>query len=131
MIEKYLGLIIKHFNLTKESVDSLKDKFDIQWQTKSRLAFTKKRSTNFSILTNELKRGTHLAIVEALKKYADNDSLDKYMQEEGYQYEESKEGTYDDPDEGFRDISIELPNGTIKKLIGRELTWEDEPVELI
>lgn len=38
---------------------------------------------------------------------------------------------YDDPDEGFRDISIELPNGTIKKLIGRELTWEDEPVELI
>lgn len=45
------------------------------------------------MLTNELKRGTHLAIVEALKKYADNDALDKYMQEEGYQYEESREGT--------------------------------------
>lgn len=26
--------------------------------------------------------------------------------------------------------SIKLPKGTIKKLIGRELTWEDEPVEL-
>lgn len=25
---------------------------------------------------------------------------------------------------------IELPKGTIKKLIGRELTWKDEPVEL-
>ena len=25
---------------------------------------------------------------------------------------------------------IELPKGTIKKLIGRELTWSDEPVEL-
>lgn len=25
---------------------------------------------------------------------------------------------------------IALPNGSIKKLIGRELTWEDEPVEL-
>ena len=25
---------------------------------------------------------------------------------------------------------IELPKGTIKKLIGHELTWEDEPVEL-
>lgn len=47
LIEKYLGLIIKHFNLTKESVVSLKDKFNIQWQTKSRLAFTKKSSTNF------------------------------------------------------------------------------------
>lgn len=23
-----------------------------------------------------------------------------------------------------------LPNGTIEKLIGRQLTWEDEPVEL-
>ena len=25
---------------------------------------------------------------------------------------------------------IQLPQGTIKKLIGRELTWDDEPVEL-
>ena len=25
---------------------------------------------------------------------------------------------------------IELPKGSIAKLIGRELTWEDEPVEL-
>lgn len=25
---------------------------------------------------------------------------------------------------------IELPKGSIHKLIGRELTWEDEPVEL-
>ena len=28
------------------------------------------------------------------------------------------------------DEVIELPQGTIKKLIGRELTWNDEPVEL-
>ena len=25
---------------------------------------------------------------------------------------------------------INLPKGTIKKLIGRDLTWEDEPVEI-
>lgn len=25
---------------------------------------------------------------------------------------------------------VELPKGSIRKLIGRELTWEDEPVEL-
>ena len=31
---------------------------------------------------------------------------------------------------GFVDMEIELPKGTIKKLIGRELTWEDNPVEL-
>jgi hypothetical protein len=28
------------------------------------------------------------------------------------------------------DYSIVLPKGTIKKLIGRDLTWEDEPVEI-
>lgn len=25
---------------------------------------------------------------------------------------------------------IPLPNGTIKKLIGKEMTWEDEPYEM-
>lgn len=29
------------------------------------------------------------------------------------------------------DTEISLPKGSIKKLIGRELTWEDEPVELM
>ena len=28
------------------------------------------------------------------------------------------------------DYSIKLPSGSIEKLIGRTLTWEDEPVEL-
>ncbi len=26
---------------------------------------------------------------------------------------------------------IQLPNGSIKALIGRDLTWQDEPVELV
>ena len=30
----------------------------------------------------------------------------------------------------FYSGAIQLPKGTIKKLLGRELTWEDEPVEL-
>lgn len=32
--------------------------------------------------------------------------------------------------EGESDSMIELPKGSIRKLIGRELTWKDEPVEL-
>lgn len=27
-------------------------------------------------------------------------------------------------------LAIELPTGSIRNLIGRELTWEDDPVEL-
>jgi hypothetical protein len=33
-----------------------------------------------------------------------------------------------DPEKDF--AVVELPTGTIFRLIGRELTWEDEPVEL-
>ena len=28
------------------------------------------------------------------------------------------------------DYSIPLPEGTIKKLIGKDLTWDDEPVKI-
>lgn len=39
---------------------------------------------------------------------------------------------YDKMEDGgvFYDTEIPLPKGSIKKLIGRELSWEDEPVEL-
>lgn len=37
---------------------------------------------------------------------------------------------YDDSDGFYVDISIKLPHGSIKKLIGRALTWDDEPVEI-
>ena len=33
-------------------------------------------------------------------------------------------------DDVLWDSEIELPKGSIKKLIGRDLTWGDEPVEL-
>lgn len=33
-------------------------------------------------------------------------------------------------EEGNIYYEIELPSGTIEALIGRNLTWEDEPVEL-
>ena len=30
----------------------------------------------------------------------------------------------------YNSCAIELPKGSIKKLIGKNLTWEDEPIEL-
>lgn len=29
------------------------------------------------------------------------------------------------------DTCIDLPSGTIEKILGRKLTWEDDPVELV
>lgn len=37
---------------------------------------------------------------------------------------------YDVDTDGVSCTLISLPKGTIKKLIGRDLTWEDEPVEI-
>ena len=31
----------------------------------------------------------------------------------------------------FIDKLIELPKGSIKKLLGKDLTWNDDPVEII
>ena len=36
-----------------------------------------------------------------------------------------------DPDGNKLDFIVSLPKGSIKKLIGRELTWEDEPYEFL
>lgn len=41
--------------------------------------------------------------------------------------------TYNPPEDIYGEFigsMIELTKGTIKKLIGRDLTWEDEPVEI-
>lgn len=35
-----------------------------------------------------------------------------------------------DPDCNKLNFIVSLPKGSIKKLIGKELTWEDEPVEI-
>lgn len=31
----------------------------------------------------------------------------------------------------LNDFSVNLPQGSIEKLIGKNLTWNDEPIELI
>ena len=37
---------------------------------------------------------------------------------------------YNDPDWGMQNVAVTLPKGSIKKLTGKELKWEDEPIEL-
>ncbi|MCY6357328.1 translocase [Bacteroides thetaiotaomicron] len=37
---------------------------------------------------------------------------------------------YVESEQGYVSIEIELPKGSVYKLLGKELTWDDEPVEL-
>lgn len=56
-------------------------------------------------------------------------TVDKNGEETIYEEAPIRDDGFWDP--SFHDPSfVELPKGSIAKLIGRELTWEDEPVEL-
>lgn len=57
-------------------------------------------------------------------------AVDTYGIENIYESEPYRaNGYWWDDNNGF-DTEISLPKGSIKKLIGRDLTWEDNPVEL-
>ena len=62
---------------------------------------------------------------------ATNYNGDEYI----YDYKPEKDGylTYNPPHDihgEFIGEMVRLPKGTIRKLIGHDLTWEDEPVEI-
>ena len=56
-------------------------------------------------------------------------AVDKKGEEAIYEELPYREEEYWDPSY-YNPTFIVLPKGSIAKLIGRELTWEDEPVEL-
>ena len=89
LVDTYLGFIIKHFDLRSETIVSLKDKLDYDFETEERISFKKNSNSHGSEITDVLNRHAHKKVVAALKKYADSDALEMYMQEEGYKYESS------------------------------------------
>ena len=87
LVNKYFGFIIKHFVLKNETVESLKSKLDYNFETKERISFRKNATAHSIEITNVFKRSAHRVVTDALKKYADFDAFERYMQEEGYMYE--------------------------------------------
>ena len=81
------------------------------------------------------KRHSHAAKMlararELYKVYQNNLELAKYnLQVSRFDPYDRYSFHYND-DESWYDSAIFLPKGSIKKLIGKDLTWEDEPVEL-
>lgn len=85
-IELYLSLIIEHFELLDESVESLKNKLDYTIITKHRILFTKAKNQAFKDLTDFVNKKNHNYAIHILKKYADEIALNKYMENEGYKF---------------------------------------------
>lgn len=67
-----------------------------------------------------------MAYVGVAKKFKDK------MQEQIYEFYPCRtmEGGLRPQDWFHKKDSVNLPNGSIEKLIGYKLTWEDKPVEL-
>lgn len=85
-VELYLSLIIEHFELLDESVESLKNKLDYTIITKHRILFTKTKNQAFKVLTDFVSKKNYNYAIHILKKYADEIALNKYMENEGYKF---------------------------------------------
>ena len=85
--EIYLPLLIKHFDLTDETIDSLSEQLFFEEITKKRVRITKKGNIDLPYTIN---KGIHEVVKDKLKKYADESALTKYMEEEGWKYEPKK-----------------------------------------
>ena len=78
--EVYLPLLIKHFDLTDETIDSLSEQLFFEEIAKDRVRITKMNNLD---LTYAINKGIHEAVKDKLKKYADESALAKYMEKEG------------------------------------------------
>lgn len=56
----------------------------------------------------------------------DDDGTEIIFDDENYPYRNIEQKEWKCKNEEY----VDIPKGSIEKLIGRKLTWEDEPVEL-
>jgi len=73
-----------------------------------------------------------MAYIAVDKNNVENIFDDKPIRNDEYyeDLEHTKFSEFWKPVNEYDDNEVELPKGSIEKLIGRKLTWEDEPVEL-
>ena len=57
-------------------------------------------------------------------------AVDKRGVEWAFALEPQRGDTFWYPKDEGDDAGFDVPGGTIEKLIGKKITWEDEPVEL-
>ena len=57
-------------------------------------------------------------------------AVDKNETEKVFTYKPDKDGSYGQWVSSFPNVGVRIPSGTIEKLIGRKITWSDNPVEL-
>ena len=95
LVNQYLWVLIKQFNLSHETGESLKKKLDWEIKQEGVILFTKRSRLLGDSIMKTFDKALHKKAVEVLKRYADDLSLLRYMEAEGYKYDEDKEGYID------------------------------------
>lgn len=84
VLDNALGLIIKHFNLKDETIDSLREKLTWKFETKRRIVFEKKRDIDSKYIGDVLENESHKRAIEVLRKYGTEEIVQKYITDENY-----------------------------------------------
>ena len=83
-LDNALGLIIMHFNLKDETIDSLREKLTWKFESKRRIVFEKKSDIDAKYVGDILENENHKRAIELLRKYGTEEMVQKYIKDESY-----------------------------------------------
>lgn len=87
-LDQYLNVLIKQFNLSHEDNESLKVKLTYRFMQEDVILFIKNSQVLCDTLKQSFDKARHKKTIDILKKYADEAAILKYMEDEGWKYED-------------------------------------------
>ena len=129
MKQKYIdGVLVRYTSLYKEPVAEICEVRETSY-------FIRFMNVNFAKVTSKeikpIPLTKEILKKNGWKKSKINDCAYFYYKDELFLTYTSKDDKFWFDDFDYSScICVELPKGSIRKLIGRELSWNDEPVEL-
>lgn len=91
VFDQYLGVLIEQFNLSHETIESLKEKLTWKFIQAEVVLFMKKSQVVYDSFKQRYDKARHKKTIDILKKYANEESILKYMEDEGWKYEDKNE----------------------------------------
>ena len=88
VFDQYLGVLIEQFDLFHETIESLKEKLTWKFIQAEVVLFMKKNQVVYDSFKQRYDKARHKKTIDILKKYANEEALLKYMEDEGWKYKD-------------------------------------------
>ena len=88
VFDQYLGVLIEQFDLSHETIKSLKEKLTWKFIQAKVVLFMKKNQVIYDSFKERYDMARHKKTINILKKYANEEALLKYMEDEGWKYKD-------------------------------------------